>query len=639
MRSPTVHSWSWSASATPKKSRAPNKSCLSDSTRFIQIRTLPSTSEQPKISADDLLRYPWQQIIANHSTKQAHSYAGPLIAEAERLRRQGDHVGYDTLTFLAEVCSLHPDYSQAGNAYDLPWSPASQLPASGLDALETTIDQIRDPEFRARVGDVLWEFRRRHRAAETTVRALIDSSQALESIEHWPLFTARLERALGLAAKLGRGKPLHQHVCAHVEASIQKYRHEPKAGFLCAKLIKILGQQKRLDAAEYATISQELAEQLTALKQWDQAHEYWRLCATFNQRLSDTDATKSALQRAAECWVQKAETNHLGDKPDHLFASHWMGIAFHELQQAAADEERRAQVHRRFRELQQLGMQQMKPLKLSDAVVEMAEAHASQLAGLGKGHVSGYSFQRAIFRLAFMVPPPNPDEIKQRIESESRQSVFMNLMPTATITETGLMADQLGPMPNSAGPERDEWMLKRAYFHARQFEWPDLAQLIEAARHQVIDEHAGGFDELAFLVASNPFIPRGHEPLYLRGLHAGLFGDWVIAVHLLVPQLEASIRWVFEQRGFITSTVEPEGIQQERLLGKLLFRAEMETVFGRERSFNLRGVLVEKFGFNLRNDMAHGFISEQGFFSPAAPVLWWLVLQMCCLGQPHVEER
>jgi tetratricopeptide (TPR) repeat protein len=597
------------------------------------------TNEPPEISDDDLRSYPWQEIIANHTTKQAHSYAAPLFAEAERLREKGDQRGYQIFAFLADICSLHPNYSQAGNAYEVPWRP-NQLSQPGLDALERIIGELKDPELRARVGDVLWEFRRRHKAAEIAVRALIESALTLENIEHWPLFTERLERALSLAAKLGRGKPLHEEACAEVEASIQKYKHEAKAGFLCARLIQMLAAQKRLDAAVYAALSQELAEQFTTSSQWDQAHEYWRLCAKFNHRLPDTNAMKIALERAAECWVQKADENLVGDKPDHLFASHWMGMAFQELQQAGANEERRAEVHRRFRELQKLGMQQMKPLELSDAIVEKAEEHAAKLAELGRSHVAGYSFQRAIFRLAFMVAPPDPDEIKQRIESESSQSVWMNLIPTATVTETGLTADQLGPMPNSTGPERDEWMLKSAYFHARQFEWPHLAELIDAARQQIIDEHPGGFDELAFLIASNPFIPRGHERIYLRGLHAGLFGDWLIAVHLLVPQLEASIRWVFEQRGLMTSTVESEGIQQERLLGKLLYHVQMDTVFGSERSFNLRGVLVEKFGFNLRNDMAHGFISEQGFFSPAAPVLWWLVLQMCCLGQaPQLGKK
>jgi hypothetical protein len=215
----------------------------------------------------------------------------------------------------------------------------------------------------------------------------------------------------------------------------------------------------------------------------------------------------------------------------------------------------------------------------------------------------------------------------------------MHLTPVATVTETGLTADQLGPMPRSARPERDEWMIKRAYFHARQFEWPHLAEMIEAARQQIVEEHPVRIDQLKFLVASNPFIPPGHGGIYLRGLHAGLFGDWLIAVHLLVPQLEASIRWVFDQRGIVTSKVEVDGIQPERLLGKLLYHEQMGPVFGAKRTFNLRGLLVEKFGYNLRNDMAHGFVSEQNFFSAAAPILWWLTLQMCSIGQwPQLAE-
>jgi hypothetical protein len=600
-------------------------------------------TNRPQISADDLRRYEWQAIIAKQPRKEAETYAGGLIEEAERLRAGGDQRGYDTLAFLADISTLHPDYSQTGNPYDLPWKRADQLPQSGLDALESTIDEINDPEFRGRVGDVLWEFQRCPKAAETAIRALIESAQILEDVKHWPRFTKRLERAISLAAKLGRDKPLHQQACAQVEATILKYKTSKNAGFLCAKLIEMVAQQKRVDAKEYATLSRELAEQFTSAKQWDHAHEYWRLCARFNQRTPNLEAMKNALERGAECWVEKAEANLVSDKPDHLFAAHWMGMALQELQQAGATADRKAQIHRRFRELQKLGMQQMKPLEFDEAVANQMEEHGARLVSLGKERVRGYSFERAIFRLAFIVPPPDPAAIEERIESESGQSVWMNLTPTATVTETGLTADQLGPMPQSPGPDRAQWMLKKAYFHARQLEWPQLAELVDAARQQIIDEHAARLEQLEFLVASNPFVPPGHAGIYLRGLHAGMFGDWLIAVHLLVPQLEASIRWVFEQRGFVTSTVEVEGIQQERLLGKLLYHPQMEVVFGPQLSFNLRGVLVEKFGFNLRNDMAHGFISERGFFSPAAPVFWWLVLRMCCLGQapqlPNLNPR
>ncbi len=392
----------------------------------------------------------------------------------------------------------------------------------------------------------------------------------------------------------------------------------------------MLVRQKRVDAAKFAKICRELAEQFGASEQWDQAHEYWDLCAKFGH--PDPSAAKNALIQAAECWVRKAKANLAGEKPDHLFAAHWMGMGFQKLRQAGAPDERQAEVHREFRELQKLGMRQMAPLALSDEIVEKVEALSEKLAALGKQHVRGVPFEKALFKLAFIRPAPDPDDIKRSVESETQQSVWMHIMPAATVTKSGLTADQIGPMPVSPGPERDEWLMKSAYFHARQFEWPHVAELIEVARVQINEEHPCRMEDLRFLITSNPFIPQGHEGIYLAGLHAGLVGDWLIAVHLLVPQLEASIRSVFEQRGIVTSTVESEGTQQERLLGKLLYHPQMELLFGRERTFNLRGILVEKFGFNLRNDMAHGFISELGFFSPAAPVLWWLVLQLCCIG-------
>jgi hypothetical protein len=308
-----------------------------------------------------------RQLSPHIQIKNPTAIFEPLRMEAYRLREAGDLQGFRALAFLANIAALHPDYSQPGNPYEPPWQPPQQLSGHGLDAFESIIDEIKDPEFRARVGDVLWEFRRRPKAAATAVRSLIESAQRLESLEHWPLFTQRLERALTLSAKLGHAKPLHVEVLKQVESLILKYKNVKEAGFLCAELIEMLARQKRLDSAAYATVTRELAELFTAAEKWNQAHEYWKLCAKF----SAGGDSKDALIRGAECWVRKAEANLSGEKPDQLFAAHWMGMAFQELQQAGASEERKREVHRRFRELQTLGMQQMAPVKLSPDVERM----------------------------------------------------------------------------------------------------------------------------------------------------------------------------------------------------------------------------------------------------------------------------
>ncbi|MFM6367672.1 MAG: DUF4209 domain-containing protein, partial [Dolichospermum sp.] len=58
---------------------------------------------------------------------------------------------------------------------------------------------------------------------------------------------------------------------------------------------------------------------------------------------------------------------------------------------------------------------------------------------------------------------------------------------------------------------------------------------------------------------------------------------------------------------------------------------------------DIRGLLIEHSGSNLRNKMAHGLISDDDFSSSIFSYLWWLVLRLCfgigiLVPQEIVEE-
>ena len=154
--------------------------------------------------------------------------------------------------------------------------------------------------------------------------------------------------------------------------------------------------------------------------------------------------------------------------------------------------------------------------------------------------------------------------------------------------------------------------------------------LIEPARNQILREHFVRVKDFAPLVANNPFVPEGREGLYAHGLHAGLEGNFAAATHLLIPQLENSIRHALAQNGVITSGLDPDGIQDVHLLGNMLYRPEMKRMFDEDITFDLQGLLVERFGANLRNQIAHGLMPHETFFSPDAIYLWWLTLHLLC---------
>jgi hypothetical protein len=134
-------------------------------------------------------------------------------------------------------------------------------------------------------------------------------------------------------------------------------------------------------------------------------------------------------------------------------------------------------------------------------------------------------------------------------------------------------------------------------------------------------------DDLSFIVDENPFIPQGREPLYARGLLAGLHGDPVIAAYLLIPQLENSLRHLLKQHGFIAS--KSEVIQDDYLLNKVLYSPDLKEVLTEDIILILKGLLVERMGANIRNEICHGLFDYSQFFQPQITYIWWLTLYLC----------
>jgi hypothetical protein len=108
-------------------------------------------------------------------------------------------------------------------------------------------------------------------------------------------------------------------------------------------------------------------------------------------------------------------------------------------------------------------------------------------------------------------------------------------------------------------------------------------------------------------------------------------GDFVSAAHLLNPQLENTIRYVLSHRGVITSSINTEGIQEEFNLNRLLSLEQTIETFGVDTVFDLQGLLVERWGANLRNKVAHGLMSHAAFYSVDTVYFWGLMLRLCCL--------
>jgi hypothetical protein len=605
------------------------------------------TEERFRVTAQDLKQYNWQDRITKEAGGNWLSSRYTFAAAAKECKDAGDDLGVRVYSLLNAIVSFWPNYDAHGNPYGPAWQGADgkrslmaeDLSDSDLDALAGLLPDVKDPDFRARVADIIWECKRDYKTAEMAVRSFVEASNQVKTDDMWPPYTERLERAAQLAAKLGFGKKLHQEVLGVVEKAISDFENNPKAGLLCRHLMDIALAHGASDTARYVQLSQRLAKDFAAAGNWDFSKTYWESAEQWFKRAKSEDEVHRCQIAAAECLVSKAEQGLTNDKLGAPFAAHWMGAAVEALRQAKADPDRIKEVHRRFLKLQQQGLSATNTMELDvDAIPGFRDAEEKTI-NAAVAHVSGYDLETAVARLAHVGNPTNTVELRKQMEAQSKEFVWDKIVETTAVDHAGKVTDTIEPIGFGPTEAENAAMRKKMVMQTKQTHWPlQVAWKIEPARVTIIKEHGVRRRDLVFLVANNPFIPSGHEGIYLRGLQSGFFGDWLVAMHLLVAQIEASVRYVLQQHNVVTSTLESDGIQKERDLNQLLWMSEFEKIFGPDVAFDLRGILIERFGDNMRNESAHGLMPEGAFYQPTAVYLWWLILRLCWMGYSQLPD-
>ena len=290
--------------------------------------------------------------------------------------------------------------------------------------------------------------------------------------------------------------------------------------------------------------------------------------------------------------------------------------------------ERIQELHKQMLDYQKQSITQI----VSIDIVEADDYCDSEMQQVARELVRGKSLRNALYFLAFKCRLiHSTKDLQTEAEQNMESCKLSHLVPTVFV-------DEEGKTKAASGNGEDE--LKNTMFRIAKFYqgWYGLNFIVPAC-HQICSEHSVTLEDLSFIVCKNSLIPEGREPLYAKGLMAGLQGDLVIAAHLLIPQLENSLRYILKQNGAIASKMET--IQDNLLLHEILVLPELKQILTEDIIFALKGLLVERVGSNLRNEICHGLFSHDRFFTPEVAYFWWLTLYLC-LGtnlQTVVDEN
>jgi hypothetical protein len=577
--------------------------------------------------------------------------APPLLSDyAERFNQAriaadsaADKISAPIYQFLGQLCAV-------GESFDSnlrPFSPIYSSPEGrsflpedmsnrDLDALAALAPRVVDPTLKARLCDILWVLRRDYTACAEATKGYLVRAKLNDTSRHWPLALTSYQRAIQLAGALGRGKPLFAETTDAVSAAARDETID-HPGVRNFQLMRLMLRSRLGDPTEFAGRAAALAEVSQLAGKLELAQNYHEIEAEWHKASGDALKEKAARLAAGELGVLAAEKAAQRSAGGALAAAKKLVEAIETLRRAGADATRIKDLRARLTQLQAESRGSLRQSSHKFDITDQVK--------ISREHVANRPLPEALMRLAFGLPPAHPSKIKQEVIDLAKENPLSTFIAAEIIDEKGRTVAHQPGIWTKQGPELEAALEARMFTHAAQYLWgPRTGGFVNPARLQIINDHQPNLEDLLCLVQNNPFIPPDHAEIFLRGLHAGFHGDFIVAVHLLVPQVENSLRYVLEEHGVDVSNLQSDGTQPVKILGALLGMEETKKMLGTALHFEVRGHLIEKTGYDFRNKVAHGFVSEYDCHSNAALSCWWLVLRLSLHfavtgGQDYKDEE
>jgi len=582
------------------------------------------------IKKEDIDRTAWQQVLVEADQKLCSVYGKLFYQRAQEAGKAHDSRTEAVYTFLGAVAS--PELKLETPSRD-PFVPAADLQysrtplpedfsADELHVIKQLIETVQDAELRSRLADILWVRQGDASVASLAVDSYLSSALHLKDVVQWADGYDRLKRSFDIAVFLGKETKAYRKTIDYLQKQLSEFGAEEPTPWW-AKLINLLLDAGEGNASRFASICGTSAQRCETAGQWETARLYWQVKARCETAAGQDKNRELALKRASDTYVKQADVVQSEAQPITDHALELMRSAMESLAKVPGNEQAVIELKKQVDALE---------LKRNDAPMKkpsrMDPAGITQWA---RDQVKSKDLRAALVALANLAETPKPSELEEQVDAKTGRMPFQYLISTVGMDQEGKASSHTPAA--FTGDTREIRTAKDAelYQEAARNRQIAVLALLDPARRQVLSDHVVRLDDWRAFTTDNPFVPVGREEIFARGMDAGMNGDFLVAVSLLTPQVENAVRIVLKKAGVVTSKIDMRNVEQERVLGALLDMDEAERVFGRDLMFDLRGLLVEKFGSNMRNELAHGLLDLDDFKGPDAEYLWWCALRLMFL--------
>ena len=359
------------------------------------------------------------------------------------------------------------------------------------------------------------------------------------------------------------------------------------------------------------------------------AGDHYESAQHWFRRASDLEGEAHALLAQAISYEKEGD-NPTGSGPLGLLQAGWYEDAINiltrnnlsrTLRQSSGMDAQVALLRIKHTEARKRGMDNIVP-------ITGPETDVSELVLAARAALEGKSGVDALHALAELQPPPLAQEM-QGASSQGNRTGITSIVPVRYLAPDGRPLGTVQALDPNGTPEA---LLASSELHdVYQVHFGLVAAAkLQPALHSILDDGGLSESDCIIVAKSSTEVPDDRAVQFGKGIWAGLRGDFVVALHLLVPQIENIVRVKLEADGVQTTSFPKPDVERYKSIEALLAEPEATNTFGEDQLQELLALLTNPNGDGVRNQVAHGLIDDDEILRNEAiyVYVWWFALRM-----------
>ncbi len=348
--------------------------------------------------------------------------------------------------------------------------------------------------------------------------------------------------------------------------------------------------------------------------------ELWKLAIEAYHKSNNKEKKENSQIKAAECLINQAELF----EGSGISAAKYLLDAIAELSQVPGTKQRRKEIEAKLIEVQK---------QIPDQMMGFSkEVDITPFVNLVRNCLGGLDLPETLREFAFLHKPYDPDSLKEQVQQLYEKNPIMAMMPIQVVDWEGRYTSK------SYSPGEEGWV-RLKIFEIERLCRQTAAYMIEQARIIIQSEHNIFLEHFRILAEHTCFIHQDKKDIIISGLEDFFLGKYISSLHILVPQLESSLRHVLKLADVNTSKLQNDMTQELLTFSQILnnenTRLKLDEIFGKELVFEMDNLFNYKGGPALRHRLSHGLLSDYECKGPDAIYACWFIYRFYFLSFDH----